>query len=285
MSSSGENWLSAKCIQTTLCKFDFNVCSMTKDEYLFEFPLTFPVGPDWNALDMEKFKINNLSVKIRPYYNFTTPASREPGYISGDFPIRVSIFSGNTVGEQAKGSKEISFPDFISNGKYVLGSAYGGVSADFGSIVYKTQTSEKVDGTTADDILKLSDFVNKENTQSPIDAGLLTKGRTILQKGRIVLAIRKDDLVGNLVYLIGDKEQSNGASRRILHRLASGQGQVQDQEPEGKKRGKKGGNPNEEKLFYPDQTIKDESNKDVLKVDYTFYIEETYSIQYTKNSQ
>lgn len=271
--------IEGKCIETTLCRFKFDVTTM-KDEYLFNFPLTFPSGSDWEALGMEKFRIDSLKVSLTPYYNFTTPASRTPGVISGDFPLRVTIFSGNTAGEQ----QATTFSNFIRTGKYVLGRAYSGVSADFGSVVYKTILAQKPE--SEDDIQKLQDIVDKSNNARVIDASLLKNGKTILQKGRIVVCVKKQDLVGQLLNAVGDDESSNGAARRILKKLI-GDNKVEEPKQEGRKGKKRTNTPPETvTTFYPDEpeTIGEGENaKEQLMLDYCFYITEEYKLHYARS--
>lgn len=276
--------IEGKCIETTLCRFKFDVTSM-KDEYLFNFPLTFPSGSDWDALGMERFKIDSLKVSLTPYYNFTTPASRAPGVISGDFPLRVAIFSGNTAGEQ----EATSFSNFIRTGKYVLGRAYSGVSADFGDVVYKTVLAEKPESDA--DIQKLQDIVDKSNNTRIIDASLLKNGKIVLQKGRLVICVRKQDLVGQMLNAVGDNDNGNGAARRILKKLV-GESKTEEPKQEGKK-GKKraNGNPTptpdpEVTTFYPDEPEivgEGDNAKESLMLDYCFYITEEYKLHYARS--
>lgn len=275
--------IEGKCVETTLCRFKFDVTTM-KDEYLFNFPLTFPSGSDWEALGMEKFRIDSLKVSLTPYYNFTTPASKAPGAISGDFPLRVTIFSGNTAGEQ----QSTKFSNYIRTGKYVLGRAYSGVSADFGSVVYKTVLAQKPE--SEEDIQKLQDIVDKSNNTRVIDASLLNTGKIVLQKGRIVICIKKQDLVGQLLNAVGDDDNGNGAARRILKKLV---GESKGEEPKQEARkGKKrtGGNPTPEPqvtTFYPDEpeilNEGTENQKEQLMLDYCFYITEEYKLHYSRS--
>lgn len=276
--------IEGKCIETTLCRFKFDVTTM-KDEYLFNFPLTFPSGSDWEALGMEKFRIDSLKVSITPYYNFTTPASKAPGAISGDFPLRVTIFSGNTAGEQ----QATTFSNFIRTGKYVLGRAYSGVSADFGNVVYKTVLAKKPE--SEDDIQSLQEIIDKSNNARVIDASLLKNGKIVLQKGRIVICVKKQDLVGQLLNAVGDgdSDSGNGAARRILKKLV-GENKTEEPQQEGRK-GKKrtGGNPTpkpEVTTFYPDEPEiigEGESAKEQLMLDYCFYITEEYKLHYARS--
>lgn len=204
--------------QSKLHRLRANIAEMTKEEaengmFLFNIPVTFPEGPDWNDLKAEKIQITSCNVEVKPYYNFTTMAGSGMGKVSGDFPVYLDFFVGNTVGED----DGTDMSKYILAGKYARGSATTGVRSTYGGQYFKTIFAEVP---TTEDGVTRGNIANKENAAETIDDVCLENARIVLQKGRIVIAIRKSDfmVMDKSCYLSGD-DQSNGSSRAIFNYL------------------------------------------------------------------
>lgn len=204
--------------QSKLHRIRVNIANMTKEEaengvFLFNIPVVFPEGPDWDNLNAEKIQIQSCNVEIKPYYNFTSMAGSGMGKVSGDFPIYLDFFMGNTVGEDD--GTEMS--KYILAGKYARGSATTGVRSTYGGQYFKTIFAEVP---TSEDGVKRGNIANKENAAETIDDVCLENPRIVLQKGRIVIAIRKADfmVMEKSSYIDGDSS-SNGSARAVFNYL------------------------------------------------------------------
>lgn len=246
-------------------------------DFIFIDNLLFPNGPDWEGLNIEKFDIDNVEVEVKPYYNFATMAAQGAGKISGDFPIYVNFYSGNTVGD----SVEMDFSKFILSGKYVKGSATTGVKAEFGGRYYKTVLSTAPESVS--DITK-QNIANKENATNTIDDYSAASDKTVLQKGRVVVCIRTSDFkVPEENYLTApnsSKKPAGDSSSTAILRHLKGKCQVEQQpEIEGRKKGKKTPAPVTQDIF-----CEDSSSDGKLVLDYAFWVLSKYTITYTRKN-
>ena len=231
--------------QTKTYRIRANIANLTKEEaengeFLFNIPVTFPEGPDWESLNAEKIQITSCNVEVKPYYNFTTMAGAGMGKVSGDFPIYLDFFTGNTVGED----DGTDMSKYILSGKYARGSATTGVKATYGSQYFKTIL---VDVPESEGDVTKGNISNKENATETIDDVCLENPRIILQKGRVVLSIRKADfmILDKACYLT-EQDASTGSSRAIFSHLRRKVGfpqQKQKEEPKMKKAKKISQNP------------------------------------------
>lgn len=160
--------------QSKLVKIQSNVLNSDKDNMVI-VPITVPEGPDWSLLRAEDFEITSGEIIIQPYYNGAMQVNRmvEDGTITGDFPIYMQFFTGNTYKEeQAEGMNEL-----IYSGIYTKGTATTGTRATIKGTVYKT----------------VVDTMDKEKMTGKIDASLLSNSKVNLQLGHVALSVRKED--------------------------------------------------------------------------------------------
>lgn len=204
----------ATIVQTKLCRFRANVVGATKD-FLYVIPVLFPEGPDWASLNASKIEIEEVEVQMKPYYNFATLAGADKGVVSGDFPVYMNFYTGNTAGEP----ELKDFSKYILSGKYVMGSATTGVKARYGALHYKTVLSESVEDKESSE---LSDLIaNKENTDRTIDNFNLDSKKIILQKGRVVICIRKDDFMLKTDEVVTEEHPDGSGNEAIRRHLLS----------------------------------------------------------------
>lgn len=256
-------------------------------DYIFINNMLFPDGEDWLALNYSKIQLRSVEVEIKPYYNFATMAASGAGKVSGDFPVYVNFYTGNTVNE----SIPMDFSKIILSGKYVRGSATSGVKAEFGSQYYKTTLINKPQN--EDDLTK-ANIAGKMNDTTTIDDFNCESDRVILQKGRVVVCIRQSDFhVPKENFLDApnsnkDQGSSSGSSASsILRHLKSKVGEsVAEEEPKGKK-GRKNPNPQPtptvNDYLYPEDPIivgEGSSASQSLILDYTFWLICKYNITY-----
>lgn len=211
--------LEAKIIQTKFRRIRANVVGATKD-FMYVIPILFPEGPDWESLHAAKVQIEEVEVEMKPYYNFSTLAGSGKGVVSGDFPVYMNFYTGNTAGEDE--SRDMS--KYILAGKYVMGSATTGVKARYGALYYKTILAEGVDSKDEAAIENLKNKIrNKENADKTIDDFLLFADNVLLQKGRVVVCLRKDDFMLKSDEVVTetnpDGSNGNGNNGAILRHL------------------------------------------------------------------
>ena len=296
MSSEG---FQTTCVVTKACKFDFNLCEQDKD-MLLSFPLVFPEGPDFEALDYEKFQINSVEVQLKPYDNFTVKNGGRDGYVNGDFPIYLNIYSGNTVGDVAPKT----LAQFALRGDYKVGSATSGVKATLNGKWFKTvffkkpQTTEEIRTSVA----------NKDNGFQTVDDLIAEGDTTILQKGQISIALRLEDFICKSSNIIkagnipNDRSKDSSsthdtAAERILEHLRDKErrlGEPAKEEVKKVKEVKKGKKAVSQEPPTPEYSgvlgddeewietpIQEEgTGKEILKLNYTFWIVCSYNITY-----
>ncbi len=249
-------------------------------DYLFINNMMFPEGEDWKALNYSKIQLRSVEAEVKPYYNFATMSGSGAGKISGDFPIYVNFYTGNTVAETIP----MDFSKIILAGKYVKGSSTTGVKAEFGSQYFKTVLATKPQ---SEDDLSKANIASKMNDTTTIDDFNCESDKVILQKGRVVVCIRQSDFhVPKTNFLDApnsSKEEGSGSSAgAILRHLKTKVGEIVP-EPEGKKKSRKGGNPNPvdptEGYLYPEDPVT-EGDKQSLILDYAFWLICKYNITY-----
>lgn len=208
--------LSAKIVQSKFRRFRANVVGATKD-FMYVVPVLFPEGSDWDSLNASKIQLEEVEVEMKPYYNFCTLAGSGKGVVSGDYPVYMNFYTGNTALEL----ESYDMSKYILSGKYVVGSATTGVKARYGSLYYKTVIDKEPTADTTQDELK-SSIVTKENSDNTIDNFLMENGKFILQKGRVVICLRKSDFIMDTDEVVteenptGEAGKPNGAILRHL---------------------------------------------------------------------
>lgn len=254
----------------------------SEGDFLFINNIMFPEGEDWKALNYSKIQLRSVEVEVKPYYNFATMSASGAGKISGDFPIYVNFYTGNTVAEKVP----MDFSKIILAGKYVKGSATTGVKGEFGSQYFKTVLDKKP--TTEEDLTKANVDL-KDNDTTSIDDFNMESEKVILQKGRVVVCIRQSDFhVPKENFLdkpnsSKDEETGSANAGAILRHLRAKAGEPVVEE--GRKKGKKGGNPITpvDGYLYPEDPIEEgegTAKTQSLVLDYTFWLICKYNITY-----
>lgn len=279
-----------KIVQTKAYRIRANIIDETQD-FIFVAPLVFPEGPDWESLNAETIQLNSVEIELKPYYNFATMAANGMGKISGDYPIYGNFFVGNTAGED----DGKVFSKYILSGKYARGSATTGVKATYGSTYYKTvfaKTPEEGTTNLGDEI------VNKENSTTTIDDTMLESSKIVLQKGRVVICLRKKDFVIDEECLLtkgNEAEDSHGSGKTIIKYLKAKKGFKQPtsgkEVPMKVKKSKKSGNPGGDDTkpdmplgYVEDPVWNEKTNQWELILDFPFWLVATYDISYSRKS-
>ena len=278
MSSDG---IETSIYQTHLFRLRSDIMKAEGD-YLFIENLTFPDGEDWKALNANKIQLIDAVVEVKPYYNFATMAANGKGQISGDFPVYMNFYTGNTVAEEIP----MNFSKIILSGKYVRGSATTGVKATYGPEYFKTVLATAPQ--TESDLAK-ANIANKENASQTIDDYLMESDKIVLQKGRVVICIRQSDFhvpKENLLTAPNSVEGADsGTAGSILRHLKCKAGKPIEEEDLSKgKKGRKGGNPNTTNDYlYPEDPVvigEGSSAEKSLILDYPFWVTTKYTFKY-----
>ena len=271
--------------QSELCRLRSDIMKAEGD-YLFVQNLTFPDGDDWKALNAAQIDMISAEVEVKPYYNFATMAANGKGQVSGDFPVYVNFYTGNTVGEKVP----MNFSKIILSGKYAKGSATTGVKANFGPEYFKTvfkQTPTKEDEVTK------SNIANKENSTGSIDDFVAQSDSIVLQKGRVVVCVRQADFhVAPENFLSAPNSEIDGGDSgstagAILKHLRGKAGKAVEEEPRGKK-GRKNPNPtpSTNDYLYPEDPViigEGASAEKSLIIDYPFWVIIKYTFDYIRS--
>lgn len=293
--------LSAKIVQSKFRRFRANVVGATKD-FMYVVPVLFPEGSDWDSLNASKIQLEEVEVEMKPYYNFCTLAGANKGVVSGDFPVYMNFYTGNTALEL----ESYDMSKYILSGKYVVGSATTGVKARYGSLYYKTVIDKEPTANTTQDELK-SSIVTKENSDNTIDNFLMENGKFILQKGRVVICLRKSDFIMDTDEVVteenptGESGSGNGAVLRHLrskmHQPAAPAKAAVKEAPK-RKAGRKHPGPEPEPEPEPTPVVDpntyceepividdgDGKSHEELIIDLPFWILTTFHIKYWRNS-
>lgn len=288
--------LAAKIVQSKFRRFRANVVGATKD-FMYVVPVLFPEGPDWDSLNASKIQLEEVEVEMKPYYNFCTLAGSGKGVVSGDYPVYMNFYTGNTALEL----ESYDMSKYILSGKYVVGSATTGVKARYGSLYYKTVIDKEPTADTTQDELK-SSIVTKENSDNTIDNFLMENGKFILQKGRVVICLRKSDFIMDTDEVVteenptGEAGKPNGAILRHLRsKMHQPEAPAKEAKEAPKKRTRKQTPPTppqptpvvdpitycEEPLIIDDG---DGKSHEELIIDLPFWIITTFHIKYWRNS-
>ena len=288
--------LAAKIVQSKFRRFRANVVGATKD-FMYVVPVLFPEGSDWDSLNASKIQLEEVEVEMKPYYNFCTLAGSGKGVVSGDYPVYMNFYTGNTALEL----ESYDMSKYILSGKYVVGSATTGVKARYGSLYYKTVIDKEPSADTTQEELK-SSIVTKENSDNTIDNFLMENGKFILQKGRVVICLRKSDFIMDTDEVVteenptGEAGKPNGAILRHLRsKMHQPEAPAKEAKEAPKKRTRKQTPPQppqptpvvdpntycEEPIVVEDG---DGKTHEELIIDLPFWIITTFQIKYWRNS-
>lgn len=288
--------IAATIYQTELYRIRSEVIDAKKD-FIFNVPIVFPEGEDWKALNYEKIQIDDVEIEVKPYHNFSTMAGSGQGKISGDFPVYMTFYTGNTAGEETV----MNFSKLLLTGRPARGTATTGVKVKYGAQYFKTVLS-KVPETEGE--IK-SSIVNKTNDTNTIDDFNMESENVILQKGRVVVCVRHEDLMIKAKNLltegnsVSDGEQGNGngnGASAILRHIKEKAGVKETVvEVKEKKRSRKNPKPDEptddqdelKDYLYPEDPITIGEGADAKKsliLDYPFWITATFHIHYWRKA-
>ncbi len=270
-----QNPSTATIYQSKLFRIRADVAARdTEDVITKNIPLVFPEGPDWKYIktQCEKFRVDNVQIEVKPYYNFATAASAiVPGKVTGDFPIYMSFYNGNTVGER----DDADMASLILTGRYHKGSATSGVKADFSSEVFKTIFQNNGNEKTV---------VNKDTESGLFDGSLLSNENVALQLGRIGLSVRKDD------FHVEDGTATSMLARHLKSKAGIAEDAKEEKETKPAKKSRKQPAPEPEPEPTPDEGKYDYNYPDLLDkdnhlyVDYLCYITAKINISYNRKS-
>lgn len=288
--------LAAKIVQSKFRRFRANVVGATKD-FMYVVPVLFPEGSDWDSLNASKIQLEEVEVEMKPYYNFCTLAGSGKGVVSGDYPVYMNFYTGNTALEL----ESYDMSKYILSGKYVVGSATTGVKARYGSLYYKTVIDKEPSTDTTQEELK-SSIVTKENSDNTIDNFLMENGKFILQKGRVVICLRKSDFIMDTDEVVteenptGEAGKPNGAILRHLRsKMHQPEAPAKEAKEAPKKRTRKQTPPTPpqpqpvvDPITYCEEPIViddgDGKSHEELIIDLPFWIITTFHIKYWRNS-
>ncbi|GAB1219003.1 hypothetical protein ENUP19_0011G0029 [Entamoeba nuttalli] len=169
--------------QTYPVRIECNVAESEDDREMVIVPLILGQGADWDKIDPEMFEIKDINITINPYYQNSMMVNQSiEGYVSGDYPVYVQAFSGNTYNE----GDATKMNELIFTGTYLSAGSNSTIRSNFKSKnIYKTviNTDDKTQA------------INKEviSRGTVIDGSLLKNPNVVLQLGHIALSIRKED--------------------------------------------------------------------------------------------
>lgn len=166
------------------------------DDNLIIVPITIPEGDDWKNLRAEDFRIDGVTFNVQPYYNNASMINKSvgDGVVTGDFPIYMQFFAGNTFDE----TSATNMNELLYTGVYVKGTSTTGATASLNGTVFKTILA---DG-------------DKQKANGFIDASLLSNPNVNLQLGHVALSIRKSDF--KIAYKSNSDETPVEAMRKRL---------------------------------------------------------------------
>ena len=193
-------------LQSKLVRIHSDVLSDAKDDIVV-LPITIPDGPDWEYLKAEKILIDFADVMITPYYEETSMSNRtayDKGMVTGNFPVYVNVYSGNTLGEEKDKEEAKSMNQMIYTGVYMVGPQSNTSRIELRGTVHKTIFKDQ----------EFKEYSDKEDIYHKwIDGSLLRNKETGLQLCRVALSIRKSDF--KVAATSAKGESSSQVFRRI----------------------------------------------------------------------
>lgn len=110
-----------------------NLLEQTRDFVAVE-QIFFGGDYDWKALKAERLTIRSVEIEVKPAYNFTNMAAYGQGVITCDFPVYVNFYMTNTASEDFQIR---NWGDYLT-GKTAMGYATTGVKSTYDGTWYKT---------------------------------------------------------------------------------------------------------------------------------------------------
>lgn len=255
--------------QTYPVRIECNVADSEDDREMVIVPLILGEGNDWDKIDPEMFKIKDVNISINPYYQNSMVVNQSiEGYVSGDYPVYVQAFSGNTYNE----GDATKMNELIFTGTYLSAGSNSTIRTNFKSKnIYKTVINSD-DKTQA---------VNKEviSRGTVIDGSLLKNPNVVLQLGHIAMSIRKEDFQPK--YISG-KNDSTGTMLSSIEKRRKKIELLQEKEKEkhickGKMQPKPEPEPEPSDNKYVDSLVNGK-----LICNYQAYIRAEITIEYTR---
>lgn len=224
MSVSG-NECETTLFQSQLVRLRSDVLSDAKDD-IVTVPIYIPQGPDWEYLKPSQFMVDYADVMITPYYEETSMvnkiASEEGGVVTGNFPVYINVYAGNTMGEEKDPQEATKMNQMLYSGVYMTGTQTSTSKVELRGTVFKTEFGS--DGKIED---KDSIF------HKWIDNQLLDNDKIALQLCRVAISLRKSDF-----HVSASSEHQNGMSatfRKLREIDRKEQGKAEKKVAKGKK--------------------------------------------------
>lgn len=240
-----------------------------KGDQVLNIPIVFPEGDDWQALMKNAARVNimDVKVKVRPWDNMIIPNSTDAGYVSGDFPVYLVVYPGNTT----KDDEGMTISTACINGDYASGTRTTAINGSFAKAVYRTLLDK--DG----------DVVSKDKIITSIDCDIFKKDNNVYQSGKIVIGIKPED------FEIHESATSAGAIRQHLadKMRRYGKGASAEQKEQPMRKGSKKNpppTPDYEGKAFVDEPVLGEDGKYHLYVKYPFWVETTTEVTYEVKS-
>lgn len=237
-------------------------------DQVVNIPVLLGEGIDWQKLlDMAvKVKVEDVTVRVKPWDDFITPGGEAEGYVSGDYPIYMVMIDGNTLNDNE--AKTISTAAL--SGRYAQGRRTTGLTGTFGDKLYLTTYKNEYEEGVEPVVQQ------KTTTDKPIDSEQFTSKFNLYQSGKILVGINPEN------FKISNEMTSTAAAKAMLRKKAGKAPNLEAiiaQTP--KKSTKKNPAPKPDySKIYKDTPIEGEDGKDHLYVDYNFWVETSANVRY-----
>ncbi|EAL43418.2 hypothetical protein CL6EHI_020890 [Entamoeba histolytica] len=130
--------------QTYSVRIECNVADSEDDREMVIVPLILGQGTDWDKINPEMFQIKDINITINSYYQNSMIVNQSiEWYISGDYPMYVQAFAGNTYNE----GDATKMNELIFTGIYLSAKSNSTIRSNFKSKnIYKTviNTDDKI---------------------------------------------------------------------------------------------------------------------------------------------
>lgn len=267
LASCKVRWSECHCINYNLAKnIDANGKFANTEGTQLSLPILFPKGDDWKALlsMASKVKFNAIDVRIKPWDNFIVPGTDTKGVVSGDFPVYLVVYPGNTFNDK---NEAMTISSACVNGKYAQGTRTTVISGSFPNIIYNTMSSDN-----SGDVTKI---LNKNTITTSIDCEALESQNNVYQAGKVVVGIKPEDFVATEVI----NGEGSGSQAGAIKRYLKDKGSKEVEEFTTGRKGRRQPPPEpsfDPSKFFPDQ-LDDEGN---LYAKYWFWLEVTADVTY-----
>lgn len=247
--------------QSELVRLRSNVLGTAKDD-IVTIPIYLPQGPDWENINCSQFMIDYADIMITPYYEESTMVNRvayEKGMVTGNFPVYINVYAGNTIGEEKKPKEATQMNQMLYSGVYMTGAQTTTSKVELRGTVFKT-------------VMAGDEIFNKESVfHEWIDNELLENKNAKLQLARVAISLRKSDFK---VAASSERPESSAAAYKRLRTQELKQKEGTETKDKKSVKPKKG----EDEI---PETI-DEADNGVLIADAPFYITTKVKVVYKR---